>query len=399
MKRYKELDSIRGLASLSVVFHHCLLAFPVFYLAHFHQPLDFKWYSNTPLHLFWAGHEAVILFFVLSGFVLALPFLNREISGYFSYIVRRVCRIYIPYIVSILISIALLNIIGKTDIAGLSDWFKRMWDTPLNMKMIIKYLLMTGENTHNLNTVTWSLIHELRISLIFPFIMILVIKWDWKKTLVLSLSTSVIFMILLDKLSMEFMYHVNVSYWLKSMSVTFYYCAFFIIGATFAKYREVIKDYTDKISGKGKILLSVSALFFYLSEWLIPGIGLHKYHGSYLKTTGLTIGIDLGIAFSVLLLFSLIFSSMKLRIILTHSYLLFLGKISFSLYLIHPIVLLSFVYLMNGLIPLSTLIIIVPIVSIILSGFMYKYVELPSITLGKRLSKKNVTNTEINHAA
>jgi len=206
-------------------------------------------------------------------------------------------------------------------------------------------------------------------------------------------------MVLLDRLSMEFMNHVNVSYWLKSFSFTFYYCSFFIIGATFAKYRDIIKSYTDKISGKGKILLSISALFFYLSEWLIPGIGLHKYHGSYLKTTGLTIGIDLGIALSVLLLFSLIFSSLKLRVILTHPYLLYLGKISFSLYLIHPIVLLSFVYLMNGVIPLNTLIIFVPVVSIILSGFMYKFVELPSMTLGKRLSKKTATDNEVNHAA
>lgn len=31
------------------------------------------WLTHTPLYLLWAGPQAVYLFFVLSGFVLALP--------------------------------------------------------------------------------------------------------------------------------------------------------------------------------------------------------------------------------------------------------------------------------------------------------------------------------------
>lgn len=64
--RFDQIDSIRGLAALSVVISHLSLVIPNVYIV---QKL-----KNTPLHIFWAGHEAVILFFILSGFVLALPY-------------------------------------------------------------------------------------------------------------------------------------------------------------------------------------------------------------------------------------------------------------------------------------------------------------------------------------
>ena len=43
-----------------------------------------------------AGHEAVIFFFVLSGFVLSIPFYRRFVP-YTPWIIKRCCRIYLPY--------------------------------------------------------------------------------------------------------------------------------------------------------------------------------------------------------------------------------------------------------------------------------------------------------------
>ncbi|WP_410805811.1 acyltransferase family protein, partial [Paraburkholderia sp. SIMBA_053] len=73
-KRYLELDSLRGLAALSVLFYHCLRIFPSLDVGapDFANDSD-NWFINallnTPLRILWSGHESVILFFILSGFV------------------------------------------------------------------------------------------------------------------------------------------------------------------------------------------------------------------------------------------------------------------------------------------------------------------------------------------
>jgi len=38
---------------------------------------------------------------------------------------------------------------------------------------------MLGYDTHNIITVTWSLLYEVRISLFFPRLMIPVLKFKW----------------------------------------------------------------------------------------------------------------------------------------------------------------------------------------------------------------------------
>lgn len=102
-QRYQQLDALRGLAALAVVFHHCLLipsSFDYSMLAHI--------LMSSPLGIVRAGSEAVNLFFVLSGFVLALQ-LNDSDMNYSQYLTRRVCRIWIPYICAITFAIILIN--------------------------------------------------------------------------------------------------------------------------------------------------------------------------------------------------------------------------------------------------------------------------------------------------
>ena len=90
-QRLHELDSLRGLAALSVVACHCLKV---------RSGVGFGWLlwllDHTPLGIVRASHEAVIFFFVLSGFVLALPFLSGPVR-YRAFLAKRVCRIYLPY--------------------------------------------------------------------------------------------------------------------------------------------------------------------------------------------------------------------------------------------------------------------------------------------------------------
>lgn len=78
-----KLESIRGFAAIYVVLHHLL---PHIELLGF----DLTW-------LFKFGQEAVILFFLLSGFVIEFSFSNSTDQSFKTYFFKRFLRIYIPW--------------------------------------------------------------------------------------------------------------------------------------------------------------------------------------------------------------------------------------------------------------------------------------------------------------
>ena len=87
-----------------MVVHHAALTLPS--LALQNQLPDRSspawWLAYTPLHLGWAGGEAVLVFFVLSGLVLALPHLREPRRGtWLPYYLKRAVRLYVPVAVAV----------------------------------------------------------------------------------------------------------------------------------------------------------------------------------------------------------------------------------------------------------------------------------------------------------
>jgi Predicted acyltransferases len=98
-ERIASLDGLRGIAALTVVLHHVVLAsVPSLADAFKNQSVHggLGWAMlYTPLHIVWAGPEAVCVFFVLSGYVLALPYLRTRFEPR-SYYPRRFVRVFLP---------------------------------------------------------------------------------------------------------------------------------------------------------------------------------------------------------------------------------------------------------------------------------------------------------------
>jgi peptidoglycan/LPS O-acetylase OafA/YrhL len=72
-RRFSELDAIRGLACLQVLFLHFR---DMWLVERTLPPIE-----SRVLHLlrpFYGGHEAVVLFFLLSGLVLSLPYIHKR---------------------------------------------------------------------------------------------------------------------------------------------------------------------------------------------------------------------------------------------------------------------------------------------------------------------------------
>jgi peptidoglycan/LPS O-acetylase OafA/YrhL len=107
-----EVDGLRFIAISAVLFHHLLAMFlsgsgrspEVRTYADWFAAADQSWLV-TPAY---CGHFGVNLFFVISGFILALPFAKRAFNGQAapdlkSYYLRRVTRIEPPYLLSLIV--------------------------------------------------------------------------------------------------------------------------------------------------------------------------------------------------------------------------------------------------------------------------------------------------------
>lgn len=180
--RYDSLDAMRGFAALMVVLHHCFRAFE-----DTSQGLLW-WLDKTPLRLLVSGRPAVILFFVLSGFVLAVS-LEKGMK-YRDFIARRFCRIYLPFAASIVMAAAIYMAIEPSKLAGYSAWVYQ--SEPLSWELLAGHLLMLGDYSNvSLNKVMWSLVYELRISLVFPMIMWLTYRYPTWRVIAANLIAAV----------------------------------------------------------------------------------------------------------------------------------------------------------------------------------------------------------------
>jgi peptidoglycan/LPS O-acetylase OafA/YrhL len=103
-----EIDGLRFIAILSVLLAHV----PVQIALRSTEEID----GNPLWHLVSHGSRGVLLFFVISGFILGLPFgahllMGKKAVGLRDYFVRRVTRLEPPYILSILIRLPLLLLV------------------------------------------------------------------------------------------------------------------------------------------------------------------------------------------------------------------------------------------------------------------------------------------------
>jgi peptidoglycan/LPS O-acetylase OafA/YrhL len=168
---FPNLDGLRGLAALSVVlWHYSLAFFPALNNRSATHPLAFgQLVATTPLHLPLAGDFAVSVFFVLSGFVLSLSFFrSRSTSVLMSAAARRYFRLMLPALGSILLAclliwLGLMHNGQAAALTGSEGWLGRYWDFPANIFVALYQglyaIFFTDFNSYN--PVLWTMKLEL----------------------------------------------------------------------------------------------------------------------------------------------------------------------------------------------------------------------------------------------
>lgn len=347
--RIGSLDGLRGIAAAVVLVHHSLLAIPTFSDGNNHLPVpDGRgWLVYSPLHVFWAGGEAVFVFFVLSGFVLTLPSLRRR-QDWLAYYPSRLVRLYLPVVASVLLALVLFLLIPRTPSPGHSGWiFRHVQDLSVS-GLLGDFTLIAPTR---MNSPLWSLTWEVAFSLLLP-LYVLVAKATRRFWWVTALAA-----LLLSGLGRQYQED-----WLK-------YLPMFLLGAALAAGWETIPE-IPRLTGW---VASIVALLGVTIEWWIPRnlVGLH---------------VPIIVLASAGLIVLLCGKWLPAERVMLGPVPRALGRLSFSLYLVHEPVVVSVAILLPASLSWLTPIIAIPI-AVVLAGLFSRLVELPAHRLAKRTAK------------
>lgn len=371
MDKLKYLDGIRGISALIVFVHHFTLAFmPLLFWG---DPSGFegepikKIIHYTPVGIIINGNFAVCMFFVLSGYVLSHKFFltgDKQLITNSAY--RRYIRLGIPVFISVIISYLILKTGGyfNKEVGSMTEskWFTEFWTFEPSLWSAIKNglfgALIIGDTSYN--SVLWTLKWELFGSfLVYSFLalfgnsskryiaymVVIALSWD-----------SYYFGFMLGVLACDVQLNKSWSY-IKNKAILF---TLLVIGIYLGSFPV---DFTQNVGYKFLYPEIIVNQLFILSHIL----------GAFL-----------------ILIFTL--NSPLLQKFMSTRPFLFLGNISYSLYLLHLLLIGSFsAFLFKMLIKsfsyklaYSTTFLLSTLLVLVVSYIFYKYVDQKSIKLSKK---------------
>lgn len=356
MKNLSALDGFRGIAITLVVVYHAWT-----WISESHSTDN----GFPVLSFIYAGSSGVTLFFILSGFLVTRPFIvslakKQAISLKF-YFISRALRILPPYY---FVGIFAAILMGKLELLPqILLFLSKAWD--------IGYF----------STAWWSLIVEVHFYVLTPLIYILI-----KNRKKISYSVIGIAFMLMYILTSFHLFGYGGNHWLetklKLIFSLFGQLPAFLVGTLLAYIRS--KKNMIEIPPFLSRTLSFMVLLL-LSYWLsiksaIPGLNFYWEYSWYVLPESILWGGLVGLA---------IFSSSTRSPVLDNSILHFMGKISYSLYLIHMPIIGWIHHAKLELHPVfSTLAALA--LSIALAYSLYVLIEKPSLAIKKKLTKEPI---------
>jgi peptidoglycan/LPS O-acetylase OafA/YrhL len=363
-RRIVALDGLRGVAAIMVLLHHALLMLPQF--------ADYEWYGRvpahssfgtflllrTPLRLVWSGQERAIMFFVLSGFVLCLPWLAGKPQSYGRFLLGRLCRIYPPYLAAMALAALASMLIGGHVLPRASIYFNQLgWARyPDAGTLPSILLLLTNHHSDYINEAVWSLTWEVRIAILFPLLMLPILRWRNAGT-----ARVYLLLLLLGQVARHLL-STHPSFG-QELGDGCRYADCFVLGTAIAMNRVKIGEWFGRRH---------SAF-----GWLCLTLGLGLCWAPWPHFHEDIVGIGAA------LLIVAIIGTDSLRQWLAKDYWLWLGRQSYSLYLIHVPIVMVIVILHRGVVPLLACLSVIPI-SIVLAQIFHLHVELPSVALAQK---------------
>jgi len=399
--RYNELDSLRGLAAVTVVFGHLeSLVFdapvvPGSGWTHWRHILELI--NRTPLTFLMGGGSAVRFFFVLSGFVLMLPYLRHKENPYAPYLVKRICRIYLPYLAAVAIAILGNVVLGGHPLPGFGGAVNETWSEPVSTKVVLQHIAMLGTfPTARFNTVLWSLVQEMRISIFYPLIALAVLRLSSRALLGLAVAIEAF----VAGLPLFFP-HIDMG--LASFPAMLHWSNMFILGAFLALRREQVRTWMSSLRSWQKASIAIVTFLFYsmgiktvwgaqfqnhivahvtrlpfVARWANPDFVSYQviWLGDWIAAFGAAIAVCFAL------------TDRRTKAVLNHNLVLWTGRASYSLYLVHATVLFALAYALIGTRYVYLIAPLYFLLTIVATAAFYRGVEVPTMNLGRELARR-----------
>ncbi|WP_179413692.1 acyltransferase family protein [Mucilaginibacter sp. E4BP6] len=191
-KKLKKLEAVRGFAAVYVVLHHLFAARLII------AGKDFS-------ILFRFGQEAVILFFLLSGFVIQYAFSLSTDKSFRTFFTKRFLRIYIPLICVFIANYSLDAIQSRSflrvDFHSLAATLLMLQDTSFLKPHVIADPFLG-------NTPLWSLSYEWWFYMVFFLVIAKIHKRPSQFVYILGILSAITYVIYPNFINNELMYLV-----------------------------------------------------------------------------------------------------------------------------------------------------------------------------------------------
>lgn len=348
--RLQSLDGLRGIAAFMVVLSHISV------LTHFpyaQNPGVPTWWETVLWNL---GAPGVDVFFVLSGYVLALPHLHQGRPMHFvPFVLRRLRRLYPAYLAAVLLAVLLKHLHGPEKLTEIVT----RWQQPLTLRELGEnlFLLNPTMDMQSLNPVVWTLQVELHMALVFPLLLLLMGRTHVPSSTVLLLGFLVGFL---------------GGFFVQSVGML----PLFLLGLLLAKHTKGVEDFFRRfpLVRHGTLVAAVALVLH--RHWLSLE---DLFYVRYISGLG------------AVLLIPVILTSRSVKRFLQQPALQSLGKVSYSLYLVHePILFFVATHLYSPLGGSMWTGVLTVLVSLGVATVFYRWFEKPVLTPEKNLKKELV---------
>lgn len=360
--RKNYLDGLRGIAAFAVLIFHANV-----YIA-MALPWEVTGLTHSYLMRFFNGNFAVCIFFILSGYVLSLSATKNDQHHHAGeLIIKRYFRLTPVVGASILFSYFTWKTVGfyttqMSSYAPVFNWMAPEYQfKPSFVKALYDGLIGVYTEGTSYNGVLWTIKIELFGSIIIYAL--IRIFWEYLNFVLIAVLTIIILVLLF--------YQENS-----------YYFSLFVIGAILCR----------KTISLHWIFIIPAYYLGSIDQWSNDAVGLFNLIGIKIDSFGKTIPFH---AVGAVMLLMCVLSNEGIKAVLSSKIFTILGRLSYSLYAVHVVVIFSignlsfivlsgkFNYMISGVLSLS----IVIVVSFFFAYIFTRFIDEPAQKYAGKISR------------